>query len=605
MRTLIVIVIVVCAAVISLNVSAQNAPISSIGNIETLDDTAQVSITVADFTNIGACDLKIVYDSTIAKATSVTLAPGVEAFFFVTSVDTLGKIYVSWLFFQYGVPGLTLPDNSIFLNINFDRVGFGNTDIEFDNSSPDNCLFTDENYDLLNDIPYSTYYIDGSLSFNMVDAPVTYAPFIEGCEGLSNVEIPITVSSFNEIGAFTLSLQYDTGSLLYQSFLNDSGFPEMDVVENDPGTIVVNGISESLNGVTLADNSILFTLEFEVQGGASDLTWNDTGESCFYQGPAPAYEPRNDNPQSSFYVDGNYNEIPLPLNAGTINGPAGGLVCQGENGVAFSVLPIGNADSYEWTLPFGASISSGAGTSEIFVSFDENAESGNINVYGVNECGNGTISPDFFVFIEEGPAIINQPVTPDTVYAGNGVASFTAEATGLELTYQWQEFIDEWADLSNGGFYSGVLSPTLTITNPIISMNGYKYRCIVSGFCEPPAITNGNAQLIVVLYTGLNNDYLNGVVSQIDLSFKSFPNPFNDQVLFTYTIPAKGHVRIEIVDIAGEIILELNNEIELMGNYKTRCIMKQLKPGIYTATITYYNEESLIRNTLKIIARSD
>lgn len=98
---------------------------------------------------------------------------------------------------------------------------------------------------------------------------------------------------------------------------------------------------------------------------------------------------------------------------------------------------------------------------------------------------------------------INNPPTSISVQpanavacAGAGTALFTVTATGSGLTYQWQEYISGWLPLSNGGVYSGVTTATLTITNPPIGMNGYKYRCVVNGTCGN-ATSNGNATLTV------------------------------------------------------------------------------------------------------------
>jgi len=54
------------------------------------------------------------------------------------------------------------------------------------------------------------------------------------------------------------------------------------------------------------------------------------------------------------------NVIPLPDPAGPIYGIT--PVCAGTNGVVYSVDPVSNATNYSWTVPFGATIVSGAGT---------------------------------------------------------------------------------------------------------------------------------------------------------------------------------------------------------------------------------------------------
>lgn len=85
----------------------------------------------------------------------------------------------------------------------------------------------------------------------------------------------------------------------------------------------------------------------------------------------------------------------LPFPAGSISGDA--EVCQGQTGVVYSVPIIINATSYVWTLPVGASISSGENTNSITVSYSPTASSGNISVYGINACGNGTESVKYIL----------------------------------------------------------------------------------------------------------------------------------------------------------------------------------------------------------------
>ncbi|MBQ8175697.1 MAG: leucine-rich repeat domain-containing protein [Oscillospiraceae bacterium] len=96
-------------------------------------------------------------------------------------------------------------------------------------------------------------------------------------------------------------------------------------------------------------------------------------------------------------------------------------------------------------------------------------------------------------------AIITQP----TDYTGkvDETATFTIEATGEDITYQWQQNTgSRWTDISEAtsASYSVVLDK---------SMNGYKYRCVVSDGTD--SITSDEAQLTVkeklVITTQPNN----------------------------------------------------------------------------------------------------
>lgn len=99
---------------------------------------------------------------------------------------------------------------------------------------------------------------------------------------------------------------------------------------------------------------------------------------------------------------------PLPGIAGTITGTA--TVCQGQNGVVFSVPSISNATTYNWVVPSGATIVSGNNTNSITVDFGTTAVSGTVTVTGANSCGTGTISPSFPVTVNPLPAAAS-PIT--------------------------------------------------------------------------------------------------------------------------------------------------------------------------------------------------
>src|ERR1035438_7453346 len=58
----------------------------------------------------------------------------------------------------------------------------------------------------------------------------------------------------------------------------------------------------------------------------------------------------------------------------SIAGPVN--VCQGGCGYVYSIAPIPNATSYMWTVPVGASITSGQGTTSISVCFSAVAQYG-------------------------------------------------------------------------------------------------------------------------------------------------------------------------------------------------------------------------------------
>jgi hypothetical protein len=86
-----------------------------------------------------------------------------------------------------------------------------------------------------------------------------------------------------------------------------------------------------------------------------------------------------------------------PVEPGPITGTA--AVCKGQKGLIYSVPVITNATDYIWTLPTEATITAGANTNSITVSFSDISSSGNITVQGSNSCATGTISAPFKVVV--------------------------------------------------------------------------------------------------------------------------------------------------------------------------------------------------------------
>lgn len=88
----------------------------------------------------------------------------------------------------------------------------------------------------------------------------------------------------------------------------------------------------------------------------------------------------------------------LPDTAGPISG--NDSVCVNHTGYQYTVPVIQGAITYQWTLPTGASISAGQGTSQITVDFSTNALSGDITVSGMNDCGDGGSSTKSIIVSE-------------------------------------------------------------------------------------------------------------------------------------------------------------------------------------------------------------
>jgi hypothetical protein len=146
---------------------------------------------------------------------------------------------------------------------------------------------------------------------------VIIAPVIHGTTD-GNINIPVHVNAFNDVGKFTLNLHYDASVLTYQSFTGNDSYTDLTVDGNTPGTIYVLGLlSTGVSGIFLPDSATLFTLQFKPSIGTSPLTWLDNGTSCLFFGPPPNFILLSNVPLNKHYIDGSVTitapyGIPIP-----------------------------------------------------------------------------------------------------------------------------------------------------------------------------------------------------------------------------------------------------------------------------------------------------
>lgn len=105
--------------------------------------------------------------------------------------------------------------------------------------------------------------------------------------------------------------------------------------------------------------------------------------------------------------------------------------------------------------------------------------------------------------INTGTITINTPVSITSQPANSTISdgantTFAVTASGTGLAYQWQ--VDTgggFVNLINGASYSNVTTATLSITSATFAMNGYQYRCVVSGATPCTSVTSNAVSLTV------------------------------------------------------------------------------------------------------------
>ncbi len=112
-----------------------------------------------------------------------------------------------------------------------------------------------------------------------------------------------------------------------------------------------------------------------------------------------------------------------------------------------------------------------------------------IKVYSRNASSpscDGDLTNKATVTAIDAPPLVTSNPADVAVCEGTGT-SFSVTATGTGITYQWQEDSGAgFVNLSNGGVYSNVTTPTMSISD-VVGLGGNRYRAVVSGTCSPAA----------------------------------------------------------------------------------------------------------------------
>ncbi|MDD4602603.1 MAG: T9SS type A sorting domain-containing protein [Bacteroidales bacterium] len=284
-------------------------------------------------------------------------------------------------------------------------------------------------------------------------------------------------------------------------------------------------------GATIAsgEGSRSITVDFSATASSGNITVSGNN-SCGGGAPSPAFP---------------VSVTTIPLAADTITGPD--TVAAGSTGVIYSIPPVAHATSYLWTLPQGASITSGDSTNVITVDFPMSAVSGNITTLGYNLCGTGEVSPSFPV------TVIDRPAAP--------------------VIYQSFDFLISNYTSGNQWYLDGTMIPGAT---------GQKIQ----------ALQNGWYWDVVTLY-GLQSDTSNNIYVVVTGTIEK-----NKDLLLVYPVPNEGRFFVSLpASEEGSYSITVYNQLGLkiydkqnirVNEQKNETIdLRPVSPGIYTLVCSH------------------
>ncbi|MCX6305859.1 MAG: T9SS type A sorting domain-containing protein [Bacteroidetes bacterium] len=181
---------------------------------------------------------------------------------------------------------------------------------------------------------------------------------------------------------------------------------------------------------------------------------------------------------------------PTPDDAGVISGPT--TVCaNGTTQYIYTVPAIANATEYVWSFPLGTTFVSGETTNTVTVTFNAGTSSGDVSVFGFNECGDGNGSELY-------PIVTNQPVAVSVSI----VASANPVNSGTSVTFT--------ATPLNGGItpvfvwkVNGITVGTNSSTYTYVPLNNDVVVCTVTSSISCTTGSPANSNQIMMAVTGI------------------------------------------------------------------------------------------------------
>ncbi|HLG33929.1 MAG TPA: LamG-like jellyroll fold domain-containing protein [Bacteroidia bacterium] len=256
----------------------------------------------------------------------------------------------------------------------------------------------------------------------------------------------------------------------------------------------------------------------------------------------------------------------LPATPGSITGQTTG-VCNSTK--TYTIGAVGGATGYTWSVPSGASISSGQGTTSVNVLYTNTYTSGNISVVATNSCGSSGASSITTTGVPAQPGNINGPAS--VCHNQNNVIYNIAAVTGA-TSYTWT--VPPGTQIKNG---QGTVQIKVRFGNSAGNITVKANNACGSGPIRTLAIAMPCRE--------------EESISLNDFEVNVYPNPSSNDFTFVIDASEKISCSINIFDLTGRIV-ESHQHISAGKEFKCG---EELTNGIYYVEIISEKERKIVK----------
>jgi hypothetical protein len=229
----------------------------------------------------------------------------------------------------------------------------------------------------------------------------------------------------------------------------------------------------------------------------------------------------------------------------------------------YSVANVANVNTYTWTVPADASITSGQGTNSIVVAWG--TRTGDVTVFGENLCGSTPVLTKT-VAVDSIPAVAGVVTGKDSVCKGQNGYVYSVEDISGALTYEWTLP----AGMTINGAQNG---KQITVDVSATAVSG---AIVVKGTNDCGSGAEKTLDVVASTCAGIPENIKNGNVY-------IYPNP-TDNLLNVAFKSMNSKVSVTITDAKGKEIYSETLENVRIGTVK-QINVSQYAKGVYFITL--------------------